>query len=484
MAGSTVTLEFAGDADSLSKASKKASDAVESVGKSSTGASQDMEKGSKSASSLLDSYSKLGNAVSGASDAIDDVTSGLSALSQASSINYERQQKQERALNDVAQAQEDLNQATRDGKQALIDSGQATLDASQANLDLATATKQHADDVKKYGAQSAQAKQDVIDMGQAQLDLKQANEDAAQATRDASQAVIDAKGAQLDLNDAQREAHPPDLQKWANDVETYAPLLQGLVGVTGLITAAQWAWNAAQAASPTTWIIIAIAALVAIIVLIATKTTWFQQLWKAAWSGIRDDSIQVWNAIKDATSATINFITGAVRSVRDSFVASWRQISGAARSAFDAINNKAKSFNSFIVSIPGRIKGAFSRIAGYIAAPFRSAFNGISSAWNNTVGRLNWTVPGWVPGIGGNSIGAPMLPHFHEGGTVPGTPGSNVLAMLQGGEEVTSVTGSGRGGEDIQVTVTLDGDVLLTGLAKKIKKRGGNVQMVLGSTRG
>lgn len=430
----TVTLEFAGDAGSLTKASKQAADAVESVGKSSTSASSDMAKSSQSSGQLLDKFSKLGSTVTGASDALDGAAGTLTAFNQVANAGYEKQQKLERALNDVAQAQEDLNQATRDGSQAQIDAGQATLDATQANLDLATATKQHADDVKEFGKNSAEARQDSIDMVQAQLDLKQAHEDGAQATRDANQAVIDAKGAQLDLNDAQREANPPDLAKWAADLEMYTPLLQALVGIVGLVTAAQWLWNIAQLASPTTWIVLGIVALIAVIVLIATKTTWFQTAWKVAWSGI-----------KKAASAT------------------W----------------------DFLKKIPGWIGSAFSKVAKSISGPFKAAFNYVADAWNNTIGRLHWTVPGWVPGVGGNSISVPHIPHFHEGGKVPGTPGSNVLAMLQGGEEVTSVSGAGGGGT---VTLRPDGSALsewiFNQLVATIRDRGGNVQIALGNRRG
>jgi hypothetical protein len=429
MAGNTVQIDFAGDSDDLTKASKKASDAVESVGKSSTGASDDMAKSSKSSGDLLDKFNKLGGAVTGASDAIDDASGTLSALNQVQQASYEKSQAQKRALNDVAQATEDLSQAQRDGKQAGIDSQQAQVDLTQAQLDSVTAHKAYLDAVKKDGENSATAQQALIDYRQTTVDVQQAKEDGAQATRDASQATIDATGAQLDLNDAQREANPPDLEKWANTLETYAPLLQGLVGITGLVTAAQWAWNLAQAASPTTWIIIGIVALVAVIVIIATKTKWFQNIWKVAWSGI-----------KTAASAT------------------W----------------------DFIKKIPGWIASAFKTIGRAISAPFRDAFNLVASAWNNTIGRLNWTVPGWVPGIGGNSIGVPQLPHFHEGGTVPGNPGSDVLAVLQAGEEVTSVSGSGKGDGDIYMTITMDGDVLVEGIARNIGRRGGNVQAVLG----
>lgn len=48
---------------------------------------------------------------------------------------------------------------------------------------------------------------------------------------------------------------------------------------TGGLTVAQWAWNAALSANPIGIIIIAIAALVAAIVWVATQTTFFQDLW-------------------------------------------------------------------------------------------------------------------------------------------------------------------------------------------------------------
>lgn len=433
MAGNTVNLEFAGDAAKLAKASKDAEKAVTGVGDASSDASQDMAESSKSSEKLLDKFSKLGNAVSGAGDAIDSATGLLADYSQITSRAYEKSQAQARALNDVQQAQEDLNQATRDGSQALIDSGQAVVDAKQANLDLATATKQHADDVRQYGAASQEAKQDVIDMSQAQLDLKQANEDASQAQRDGNQATIDAKGAQLDLNDAQREAHPPDVEKWSQDLETFGPLLQGLVGITGLVTAAQWAWNAAQLASPTTWIIIGIGLVVAGVILLVTHMGLVKKAWEAAWKGIKIAASDTWD---------------------------------------------------FIKQIPHWLGNAFSSVASVISAPFRTAFNFIADAWNNTIGRLSWTVPGWIPGIGGDTLSVPHIPKFHSGGTVPGTPGSEVLAVLQAGEHVDTASSQIGGGGGMTITINSGGsaldDLLVEVLAGAIGRLGGNVQAVLG----
>jgi hypothetical protein len=428
--GNKVVLEFAGDASKLDKASKQTTSALDDVQNASKDTSDQFDHNSKSSTGLLDRFSKLGNAVSGAGDAIDQASGLLDDFSQIQNASYEQAQKQKRALVDVQQAQEDYNQAIRDSKQATLDAGQAQIDKKQADLDAAAALKQYNEDVKEHGRNSLEARQDLIDLSQANQDAKQAQEDAAQATRDGSQAMIDAKSAQLDLSDAQREAHPPDVAKWSQQLQTYGPLLSGLVGVTGLVTAAQWAWNAAQAASPTTWIVLAIGALVAVIVVIATKTNWFQRLWKNAWGEIRREANTTW---------------------------------------------------SFIRRIPDWITGAFRHIGDAVFAPFRWAFNHIAEAWNHTIGGLSFTVPGWVPGIGGDSFGVPYIPYFHQGGEVPGTPGSNVLAMLQAGETVSPVSG-GAGGDVLVIKsggTELD-DVLVELLSRAVRRRGGNVQLVLG----
>jgi hypothetical protein len=427
MAGNTLTLEFAGDASKLQQAAKKSSDAIENVGTSAKSAGDDFKAGAKESSDFTDRIGKLGAGVTGMTDAVDTAGGALSALNDLQQAGKEKAARLARANLDVTQAQEDYNQALRDGKQAAIDSDQAEVDLEQARLDQTTALNDYNTAVKEHGRNSVEARQAQLDLKQAGVDVKQAQEDAAQAVRDGAQANIDAKGAQLDLNDAMREAHPPELAQWGQQIETFTPLLSAMVGVTGLVTAAQWAWNAAQLASPLTWIILAVIALIAVIVLIATKTDWFQKAWRASWGWIKSAAANTWD---------------------------------------------------FIKKIPGWIGTAFKAVAGFITAPFRAAFNFIASAWNNTVGRLSWTVPGWVPGIGGASISVPHIPKFHSGGVVPGPAGSEMLAILQAGERV--IPTAANHGEMAAVTVMLDGDVLVEALARLVRKRGGSVQAVLG----
>jgi hypothetical protein len=432
MAGPVVEVIFAGDAGKLLQAGKQAEKATDDVASSVTSASQALNDGATASSNFNDKVGKLGAGVEGMSGAVDNAGAAVQAFADLQQAGAEKSSRMNRALIEVRQAQEDYSQAIRDGNQAVIDADQAELDLEQARLDQATALRDYNEAVKEHGAKSSEAMQAQIDLKQAGIDVKQAQEDSAQAIRDGSQASIDATLATQDLADAQRGANPPDMQKWADQITMVTPILSGLIGVVGIVTAVQWAWNAAQWASPTTWIIAGILILIGVIVLIATKTDWFQRAWRNSWKWIKDAAKNTWEWIK--------WMGGAIGTV-------------------------------------------FSNVANFITAPFRAAFNGIAYAWNNTIGRLSWTVPGWVPGIGGNSIGAPDLPYFHSGiSSVPGAPGTEMLAMLQAGERVTPAYANN--GETTEIVIRSGGtaldDVLVEILAGAIQRRGGNVQAVLG----
>jgi hypothetical protein len=194
---------------------------------------------------------------------------------------------------------------------------------------------------------------------------------------------------------------------------------QGVAAAASKVWAgAQWLLNIAMSANPIILIVLAVIALIAIIVLIATKTDWFQRLWKAVWSGI---------------VAYIGF-------VKKMYVGAFNIMIGIGKKLVDAVT-----------AVPGLIKKVWGGLFNILTAPFRLAFNFIADAWNNTVGKLSWSVPGWVPGIGGSTISVPNIPKFHQGGTVPGAPGQEVLALLQAGERVTPAGGSTGGGLTLAV---------------------------------
>lgn len=201
-------------------------------------------------------------------------------------------------------------------------------------------------------------------------------------------------------------------------------------GATKGFALAQRLLSAAFLTSPIGWIVLAIGALVAVIVLIATKTDWFQKAWRNSWAWIKNAASNTWD---------------------------------------------------FLKKIPGWIGSAFARVAGFITTPYRIAFNAIARLWNNTIGRLSWTVPGWVPGIGGNTISVPHLPTFHAGGVVPGVAGTPTVALLQAGERVSSIASGGSGMTlEIRSGGTALDDALVEILSRAVRRRGGNVQLALG----
>lgn len=218
-------------------------------------------------------------------------------------------------------------------------------------------------------------------------------------------------------------------------------------GASRVWAAGQWLLNAALTANPIGLVIAGIVLLIGIIVLIATKTTWFQTLWKAIWGKIGDPIKAAWNWVKGFTS----------------------------------------KFFDWYLSLPGKIWTAFKKVTEYISRPFRAAFNLVSRAWNNTVGRLSWSVPSWVPVVGGNTISAPKLPSFHTGGTVPGAPGQEVIARLQAGEEISPLRGSMAGSGVATIRLEGDGsaaaDLVLALMRTAVSSRGGDVQLVVGKRR-
>lgn len=416
----------------------------------------------------LDQMSGAGSQAAGG---IGDLADGIQGLTDFQQAGAQRASEQARKLTDVEQSMEDtkqaaedlkqaqldLNQSQIDSKQASIDAEQAQNDATQALIDAETAQNDYNAAVKEFGPNSTEAKQAAQDLKQANTDLKQANVDAEQATadkaqadadgsqamRDMSQAAIDAKTSQQDLTDAQRAAKPPtELQQWGQQMQTITPLIMGMVGVidllilannalaatwvknaaamvaakvataaqavaTGIATAAQWLWNIAMSANPLGLIVLAIAAVVAAIIWIATQTTWFQDLWNTVWGAIGEPVKAFIDFVLNYYQFMWNVLVAGVKLWWNTFTGFWK---GAADFAVSACNA--------ILDLPGKIGNAFQNVGNVIFAPFKYAFNMISWAWNNTVGRLHWNVPDWVPGIGGGSVSAPRLPSLSRGGDI------------------------------------------------------------------
>jgi hypothetical protein len=105
------------------------------------------------------------------------------------------------------------------------------------------------------------------------------------------------------------------------------------------------------------------------------------------------------------------------------------------------------------------IKATMGFVADVITAPFKAAFRAVASLWNNSVGKLSFTMPD-IPGLPGRgkTFSMPKIEMLAEGGIVT----SPTLAMIgegRGPEAVIPLSklgsmGFGGGGGSITVNVT------------------------------
>lgn len=170
---------------------------------------------------------------------------------------------------------------------------------------------------------------------------------------------------------------------------------------TGTATGAQWSLNAALAANPIGAVVVAIGLLVGAFVLAYKNSETFRNIVKGAFDVVKGAAEGLWNFFKD---------------------------------------------------LPGKLLGIGTAVKDAILWPYKTAFNAIAKLWNNTVGRLSFEIPSWVPGMGGKGFSMPQLPEFHTGGIVPGPRGAEVPIMAMAGERVTP-PGGGGGGVVINLTV-------------------------------
>jgi hypothetical protein len=91
----------------------------------------------------------------------------------------------------------------------------------------------------------------------------------------------------------------------------------------------------------------------------------------------------------------------------------------------------------------------------------KTIFNGIARIWNNTFGKLSFSVPDWVPGIGGKGFDVPNIPMLAEGGIVTGP----TLAMIgegNGPEAVIPLSRMGEFGMGGGINITVNAGLVST----------------------
>jgi hypothetical protein len=212
---------------------------------------------------------------------------------------------------------------------------------------------------------------------------------------------------------------------------------------TKAAAAIQAAFNAIMAANPIFLIGAAIVAVIAILVLLQKEF------------GIFDGVIRV-------VGAAFGAVWGAIKSVFDWVKNNWPLILAVITGPFGLAIAFVVKFKDDIMGvfslIYNGIKATMGFVADVISAPFKAAFRAVASLWNNTIGKLSFKVPSWVPGIGGSGFDVPDIPMLAEGGIVT----SPQLAMIgegNGPEAVIPLSklGSMGFGGGANITVNVNG---------------------------
>lgn len=181
-------------------------------------------------------------------------------------------------------------------------------------------------------------------------------------------------------------------------VGTFVAVLGGLLVIFNAVTIATKLWAAAQAVlnfvmglNPFTLIAIALAALVAGIVYLATKTKFFQNVWKSMTQFARDAWDTVVKAFRFGWDMIIKFFTGALNFIVDLFlnwtVLGWiiKNWGGIVSFFSNALNNIVNFFKNALATIGSVVSNGIGNVIRF----FRDMPNAVLRALGNAA---NWLV--------------------------------------------------------------------------------------------
>ena len=147
--------------------------------------------------------------------------------------------------------------------------------------------------------------------------------------------------------------------------------------------------------------------------------------WSLVWNGIKNVFVGIWEGIKGALALALGVIETAIQVTLDAITLAWDLAWTAVQTAFSTAWELVETLVSAgldwlleqFIALPGAIGGVLTTLADGIIAPFRLAFNTIKTLWNNTIGGFGFTVPSWIPKVGGKGF---KIPYIGGGGNAVG----------------------------------------------------------------
>lgn len=146
-------------------------------------------------------------------------------------------------------------------------------------------------------------------------------------------------------------------------------------------------------------------------------------------------AIGVFSAVVSVISNVVNWIANLI-SWYGNLVGATIDMVGAVIGWFsrlpENVGNIVGAVVGWFAGLPKRVGDVVGGIVDILTAPFRTAFNAIAGLWNDSIGKLSFQAPDWVPGIGGKGFSMPKLPMLAKG--VEGFEGGFAITGEKGPE--------------------------------------------------
>lgn len=176
---------------------------------------------------------------------------------------------------------------------------------------------------------------------------------------------------------------------------------------TAVWTGVQWLMNAAMFAFPLVWILAAIVAVIAIIVLAIKYHKQIAAAVVVAWNAVKSATVTAWNAVKSAISTAINAVKSAVSTgvnavktaistawgaVKTATSTAWNSLKGLVTTAFNnvksAVSTGISNAVGLVKGIGGKIKSAVGDLGGILKGAGRSVIQGLIDGVTGMIGTL------------------------------------------------------------------------------------------------
>lgn len=197
---------------------------------------------------------------------------------------------------------------------------------------------------------------------------------------------------------------------------------------------------------------------------------WFVNKWNSLTEKVSNIVIILSDSIKEKVVFIVSKFKSLINWVKTDFVNGWREV----------WNNVKNIFKNVFEALVGIAKVPINGVIGLINGMIRGIIAGVNAAIG-VLNKMKIKVPGWVPGIGGNTWGfsiptmtAPQIPYLAKGTVVPRNAGefaailgdnkretevvSPLSTMKQAMVEALKESGNGGSSSPQYIVLNIDGN--------------------------